>query len=234
MRERPYDTRDNDALMDSRIYRKVFLDKINDFTAFDATLDATFAEDWKAANDLAEHQPSDETIRDIQQQHTDEVKTREKDCIRSVNDVRYYLSLAFPNNKDKPKEFGLHKLNKARHSTSPFITWMKVLHNRAVKHQTELSAVGMPAASIDTILANAQALDTAETAQEVYKLERIAITRERIRVHGVMWEYVTRVAAAAEIVFEAQPEIREVFKIPDYRKKKNETGPDTPGDDSDA
>lgn len=221
MRNRPYPTEDSIALRDSRVRHQLFSDHLSVFTVFDPTLDAAFAAGWDAANDLAEKHPTDETTVDILQQYTDAVKAAEKNCHRSVNDVRYYAGIAFPDTKSKLREFGLHRLAKVRSNTSQFIIWMKVLHRRVIANQTALTNAGMSAATIAAILTNATALDAAEVEQEDYKLERIALTQSRVAVHTAMWKFVTRIAEAAAIVFEEQPEKKAQFAVPNNSRSSD-------------
>ena len=200
-------------LADSKVFHKLFVDNMADFTPFDPDLDAAFATAWKDAYQLAEDIPSDETFTDVLQQHTADIATQEKICIDAAIETKYKVNKAFRGDSIKPKEFGFHTMHSSRQSTPKFIVWMKVLHNRAVKYKSELIAAGMPEADIDALLAKANNLENAEVQQEVHKRERLATTQKRIKAYNDLWKFATAASYAASIVYSDNKEMRELFRV---------------------
>ena len=91
-------------LADSKVFHKLFVDNMADFTPFDPDLDAAFASAWKGVYQLAEDIPSDETFTDVLQQHTAAIATLEKICVDAAIETKYKVNKAFPGDVIKPKE----------------------------------------------------------------------------------------------------------------------------------
>ena len=212
---RNYQIADHKALQTSRTTKKLFYRYVSDFTEFDSELNADFSVQWQQATTNAENEPTDEAIMDQMQGMTAAVATQSLNCIEAAEDARYYLKKAYVGDERKEmlKEFGFGTLQKVRHNAPHLIVWTLVLHNRVEKYKAPLMEKGMTQAHIDNIEAQAQKLITAEFAQEVFKRERLAITRKRISVFNNMWSYIETVIEAATIVYNGNEQMLGVFDI---------------------
>ena len=210
---RAYTFEDSLALSDSKVFRKLFMENMADFTPFDPGLNAGFATGWQAAINLAEQQKTDETISDQLQQHTTKVAAQDKICYEAANGVKYYIKKAFGVDETKWKEFGFHLVHRTRQTTDKFITWMKVLHNQAAKYKPELMAADMPEPEIDSLLPKANTLETANLEQETFKRERLALTQQRVLAYNALWEFAQTVSSAADNVYSEDEVKRGLFRL---------------------
>ena len=211
---RIYKIENAELLSESNKLHKHFTNRLADFTAFNANMNAAFATAWEEATAEAAKIPTDETLLDQLQGYTDKVKKQVDNCLSAANSVRYYVKEAFPKNRQMLQEFDFSALNTFRHSSIKLYLWMLVLHNRTVKYKPELLAAAMPEASIDALPGKAQNLLDADVAQETFKRERTAFTSKRYAAHNNVWRILSRVSRAAAIVFGQDEEQRQLFYLP--------------------
>jgi len=201
------------AIREADVIRAHLKNHLSDFSDFDPDFNATYLADMEAAIEAAQGFPSDETVMDQLQHYSSLVKEEIDKCLKVANDLRYYVGKAFPNDVTTLGEFGYKEIHRVRYRTASMIFWMKMLHNRAVKYQTQLTGSGMAAGDIAALLTRVQKLEEAEMAQEIFKRERPQTTRQRAKVYNEMWSYVTRILNAAAAIYAGDAIMLQVFTV---------------------
>lgn len=171
------------------------------FTAFDSTITTAFVTQFLTAINAADVVVADSAVIDQQVQKTEIVITNMENAKNKYNDVKYFVSKAFPNSAGTQGEFGLNDYENARKSSPKMIQFLDEMHKAAVKYQTQLVAKGFSAAAIAEIQTIRTALLTANTNQEVFKKQRPKLTEDRIKVLNTCYDFVAQINAAGQLVF---------------------------------
>lgn len=201
---RHYKISDLEMREDSVTVHALFDADVADFTAFDPTLNPTYAGAWQAAITAADAVDTDEHYRDLIQQKTELVNQAMGLCRKKYNDVKYFALKAFPGNAAVQKEFGFDNYNSARQSDTKLQEFMKTMHATAEKYKLTLTEVtiGYSQPQIDEILTLASQLDADNITQEVFKKEQLTNTQNRITKLNAVYAYRTQIAQAAKIIYE--------------------------------
>lgn len=89
----------------------------------------------------------------------------------------------------------------ARRSESKMIQFLDEMHKAAVKYQTQLVAEGYNTTSIAAIQTIRTDLLNKNTTQEVFKKQRPKLTEERIKILNTVYDRLSLVNAAAQIIY---------------------------------
>lgn len=173
------------------------------FTTFDSTINASFMSDYLAAVVAAETVVADSAISDQQVQTTENVLSQMDLARAKYNEVKYFVQKAFPNSAATQGEFGLNDYMDARRSESKMIQFLDEMHKASVKYQTQMVAAGYNAPAIAAIQTVRTDLLNKNTTQEVFKKQRPKLTEDRIKILTTVYDRLTLVNAAAQIIYMA-------------------------------
>ena len=214
--KRKFNVSYGNALEYSKDMRNLFLDDSDDFVAFDADFDEDFTDEWLAEMQAAEVILTDETVVDAQTGLTLAVESAMKKCRNCFQDLKYYALKAFDNDEERWKlnELGLDNYDDDRNSQTQLLQFMRNVFNIATKYSAELIDVNYSAPQIAEINTLANALDTANQAQNKFIAERPGLTSKRIKAYNKFWDRVTLVARAAKRIYKDDPEQFNKYLLP--------------------
>lgn len=212
-RERDFTMEDNLLIQKAKTLCASFSDHIAPFTAFDSEFDATYTDNWKLAIEDAEACPTDETVKDILSQHTQELAKAKDEGFIAASDLEYYTGKAYPGKKRIMEEFGFTERKKARAAQFNQLMWLRVMKKIADDHLTPLNAAGMPATLLPNLETKTANILEKETMQEYYKHVRIRLVRERIDKHNKVYEFCTRTSEVAKLIFRNNNALYTMFNI---------------------
>jgi len=189
-------------------------DNLADFTAFDATIDATYLADYRADILAADTYSSDDQVIDIQRQATEDVETQMVVCRDTYIALKYFIDAAFGNKPIIKDEFGFNDYEKVRSSAKPLNTFMDDLHATAVKYTTQLVAKGCTAGRIADIKTQADALSVARKAQRDSKVFRGESSGERVALLNNVYDRIKKVCTAGKVIYANNPIKYKQFLLP--------------------
>jgi hypothetical protein len=91
--------------------------------------------------------------------------------------------------------------DKMRQSQAKMIQFMKNFHKVATKYKVQLAAKGYPQAKVDEIKTLGDALDAANTDQEVFIGTQPVATQERNIAYNDVWDIMVNVCTAGKNIF---------------------------------
>ncbi len=181
------------------------------FTAFDSGLDAGFVSAFQSKIDNALHFSRDGVITDQQAQKTVYVLSLMKQAKEKYQDVKYFTAKAFPNNEEVRNELGYNDIAKARKIQTEMIVFLDELFAACTKYSAELTAAGLPAATIASINTLRIDLLNANTDQESFVKSRPVLTAERINLLNEVYASLSQINEAAQIVFRGNEAKQNMF-----------------------
>lgn len=179
----------------------LYSEDVADFTAFDASLNADYADDVQDLIDAAIDFPSDETVQNEISELTDAMQGAWDACKTHFQDAKYFIQKAFPGNAARHKVFGFNDYEKMSRTQSEVLPFMDQFSDTAVKYQTELIAAGYTLAKITAIATLSQAYETASRAQEKAKKDRIETTQDRTIAMNAVWTGIKTINMASKSVY---------------------------------
>lgn len=197
---------DPNFAQESRVWQKLFVERIAPFTAVDPDLDIIFADKWFAAIEALEDHTNNENQTDLQQQARQDLLAYFNSLRKPFQDLEYYVGKAFPNDHRILMEFGFDKIYKyINHENLRALISALVTMTIVADYQTELNTAGLPAnwvADTEALLDSGGAFVIGnERAQRL----RIRATTQRAKLYNNLYSFWKRVNAAAPIAFPNQP-----------------------------
>jgi hypothetical protein len=199
--KRIYTTSDAFMLSNARSIHTLFGIDQAQFEAFDKNLDPAFGTAFGDAINDAEAAVSDDLIIDIVAAKTEAVEQKMNDARNKYGEVRYFVLKAFPDSKATQGQFGLNDYEDARKSAPKMLQLLNDMKTAAASHSAALISAGYTAAQITSITTVRTALEAAESAQKSAMKSRVLTTEERVKVMNTVYDMMTQVNAAAQIVF---------------------------------
>ena len=221
---RAYKGSDVNLLQEANV-NKILLDQnLALFTAEDPTMDAAFVLAYEADIAVAEVADSDRLVHANIATKTAAVKDALKSADALMRQVKYYVGEAFPGSASMHYAFGIGEWKKVRRSQVGVMQHLRTLHAIAEEHAAPLAAVGFGPDRVAHILTVHDAVEAANSIQEVHKGSRRTQTAERIGKYNAVYARMMRVNALARIVFREDYTMRKqfVFSVGSARRKKDE------------
>lgn len=172
-----------------------------DFTAFDASITATYLAQFDAAITAAENHIDDETVVDIQTGFTAAVVEVDKKCRKAYQRLKVFVEKAFPMARAKQNEFGFNDYGNTT-NISDLIKFMHKVSVTANKYSSDLLAVSYTASDIASLTTLHNDLVAAVDKQDEYKSERMKLTDERDALLNKLYEFVSFIAKIGKIIYE--------------------------------
>ena len=192
---------DSVMLEECQTMHDLFEEDQAEFEDFDSDFINPFEDNWQDAIDAAESYPTDEVIQDQITQATALVEAKMKLCRDKFQGAKYFISKAFPKNTGLHNEFGFNDYDRVRNNQSKMILFMDRLHKTAVEYNTELIAAGYIQTDIDEINTLQGQLKNANRDQEIKIRKRGTATQTRIGLLNAAWDFMTKTAKAAKIIY---------------------------------
>ena len=206
---------DAKMLEEARIKLNALKIDIDLFTAFDPNFTNEYVSAFTAKIVEAEAEIIDNVIRDQLAAKTATVENIFDSCRKKYRSVKYFVGIAFENNKAVQNEFGFNDYNTARRNQVKMIVFMRQLGISAKRYQSELIASGMTEESINEIETLSNDLSLSNEQQEDFKKQRVLLTQSRIILYNEVWDFVRQVARAGKIIFEYNPAKYAIYLLSD-------------------
>lgn len=186
----------------NRVWIKLFLDYLPNFTALDAQFDAAYAQAWYDLTELFTKLPTDETVMDGVAVETEELLDSYKPVIKLADELEFFVGKAFPDDVRKVDEFGFKLLRRVSNQASlKFSHYARTMQVIAKEYETQLLAAGLPVAWFGSFEAAVLYTSKKELDQEVEKRHRIRTTTERVRLYNQLHATWQRVYKASRVIY---------------------------------
>lgn len=187
-------------------------DDLDDFTAFDSTMDADWLNGFKGAVTIALNEDSDDIVEAVQEEKTSDVKTAMEQGTVMYDDTIYFAKKAFPKNKEVWQEFGMgEKYRKALKSQGRMVDFLEELFRTATKYDDQLIAAGFSALRITAINTACTNLRNLNAGQNLYIKGRPVLSRQRIEKLNTVYGYVNQTRDAATRVYRTNFEMQSKY-----------------------
>ncbi|MEP1096099.1 MAG: hypothetical protein ABJG78_13375 [Cyclobacteriaceae bacterium] len=184
------------------------------FIAFDSDLGAAKRDAMIALRDWALNEGGDEMNVSKLGDRTEIVLGELENSRRLYNQIRYWVAKTFPKRKAIQRQFGIGRFTKIADSQEAMIAFMIGLSQSVAEYRSELEGSGAPAAVLDSVEPQAEALQAANIAQEKKKGNRTVDTEERISQLNQLHQHAKEYNVAAEFVFYDSPAMRDRYRPP--------------------
>lgn len=189
-------------------------DDISNFTAFDSTIPAEYADQIGTAIDAVLAVKSDQVIIDEQVELTQNLNDAMGACTNAFRTIAFFVRKVFDGNTAIQNQFGFNDIHKVRNNQAKMILFMDSLVETAQKYQNDLVAAGCNEAVITSLAEKAAALRTANTEQEKFKKDRGLYTQERVEKLNELYKMLVPVSEIAQIIFADDPARLERYLLP--------------------
>lgn len=200
-----YGLTDAEMQEEANIKLNALIIDITKFAAFDPKFTNEYVDSFKTKINAAESAITDNVIIDQLAAKTNTVEKAMDNCRKKYRSTKYFVEIAFKNNKAVQNEFGFNDYNAARNTQIKMIAFFTQLSISAKRYQTELIASGMTEESINEIETLGNELSLANEQQEDFKKQRTLLTQSRIILNNEVYEIVKEIARAGKIIFEDNP-----------------------------
>jgi len=139
---------------------------------------------------------------------------------RYFTQIRYFAEIAFSDNPDVMKVFGLSLYRKARKRNDQLVLFMKMIRETVQQYTQELQKAGAHASFLTAGDKAIQALEEAYQEQAQFKLKRQQLTVQRIKHLNRLWKFILRVEKVSQFVFIENPRRRSPYIPPKAKRKK--------------
>jgi len=126
----------------------------------------------------------------------------------------YWVIKAFPERVVVKRQFGIGRYRKVAGSQEAMISFFNSLKQSVEDYRTALEAVNTPPSLLDGVATQAEALSTAQQAQEKKKGNRTVDTEERIKSLNQLHAFTQAFNAAAEFVYYDSAAKRDLYRPP--------------------
>lgn len=212
---RNYSVSDAKMMSEGRSIIDLYKDYHTHFASFDPD---TFHENFHAESNQkmqsAEQIPSDMVLIDIQAQKTQAVEKVMVPLLEEIRFAKYFVDKAFPDEPKVVDQFGYNDLQDARHSSNKMIQFMDDFCGQVEKHKQILIDAKYPEEKMDLCKTYAEQLRSKRRAQRKNMKERPVHTAKRIKQLNSVWEELKKIHNASTIIFNSEPEIQALFKLP--------------------
>ena len=212
---RLYSTSDANMLEFANLIHQRYTNNLADFTAYDADLDVTVADDLMNEIQLAENFVSDDQLIDVQADTTRNMLLQMETCKNYFQrHIVYFVKKAFPNRPEILNEFGANDYARDSRSQARMIQFMKKAYVTAQKYVTELTAANFTIALMDELNDITVELQTLNMTQEDAKDSRRTATGQRIVLLNNVWMSVQQIRRAAKAVYFDDYNKLQLFLLP--------------------
>ena len=193
----------SDAFMlnEARVNQSLLQQDLPAFTAFDATLNAAWSAAYLADIVAAETIIADTAVIDQQVQTGENVDAIIVAARNKYSEIKYYVQKAPEFSVGMQGEFGLNDYDTVRRSKVRMAQFLDEMHDAATKYKVQLIARGYTQAKIDQIQTLRQSLLAAMTAKGTFTKGRPKLTEDRINLLNKVYDKMTQVNTAAQLVY---------------------------------
>lgn len=211
----------NDAYLFEQcaVLHSMFVEQLEVFKKFDATLNENFANQWMEATNAAMHVGSDNFyLPEIRSKLTSLTDLQEQAKLK-WKEMKFFTEKTFPNNKTVLAEFGSKSYLEASRKPELMVHFLDTLYLTAVKYKLELKLQGANTVKINSIKTLKNKLQVALSEYENTKRNRAIHSDRRVKLCNDCYAMLMRVSKAAQIVY-YDNEVRKKTFVYDKRRKK--------------
>jgi len=223
MMSKPEKITKNYGLTDAEMHEEAIIKQnalktdIAEFAAFDPKFTNEYVESFSTKINAAKSAITDNVLIDQLAAKTNVVEKAMDSCRKKYRSVKYFVEIAFKNNKAVQNVFGFNDYNAARNSQTKMESFIKQLGISAKSYQTELIASGMTQESINEIETLGNELRLSNEQQEDFKKQRTLLTQNRVLLNNEVYEIVKQIARAGKIIFEDDPAKYAIYILVDKK-----------------
>jgi hypothetical protein len=184
------------------------------FTAFDPELGEAKRDEMSQLVTWALNEDGDDLNVSKLGDLTDALLQELENARRLYQQLRYWVIKAFPERVAVKRQFGIGRYRKVAGSQEAMISFFNSLKQSVEDYRTALEAVNTPPSLLDGVDTQAEALSTAQQAQEKKKGDRTIDTEERIKSLNQLYAYTQAFNAAAEFVYYDSAAKRDLYRPP--------------------
>lgn len=212
---------DAELIQHAEVTAESLPDDIDDFIAFDSTIEAGYP--TKISEALAKHNAMkpDALIVNEQAELTQKVNTAIANCNTTFKTILFFVKKAYANNMAVQKQFGINEIEKVRKNQPKLVLFMETLAQTAAKYKTDLVTAGCNQAVIDQLPTQAETLRTANIAQEKSKKERSVITQERVAVMNEIYSVLKPIHDITQVIYSDDPARLAKYSLPFPKSSNN-------------
>ncbi len=212
---------DDLLIMHSEVVHSAFMEHHSKFSAFNPTI---FTEDYnthfRGVIDAALAQTSDDIILQKQVVETKEVTDAVESVMGSLAELKYFVGTAFPKESLEHKQFQLSTLSLKKRNVDTFLGLLADLVDLTVEYQERLATAGYTAEKAAHFKETVDHLRKERKEQKEMKFTRTKLTAQRIEKMNALWQTLTDIKEASEVIFIADNLNKERFALP--RKKPSQ------------
>ncbi len=222
---RKYSMEDSEML--SRAYTKyaALNESLALFTAKFPLINAAFASNLLAKIDATRALVLDNEHLDEQRVLTQTLTQSMAAAYIHLTTLGAYAKLAYPKRTDKnQRAFGQDAWIKARFNKDKLIAALDLAHEKLSEepYKTDLPASGFGTAQIAQLATHAEALRNHGAVQKSATQSRPVSTQQRIALQNEVWDIISNLRTAAQVVFRTDPARSGIFQLYPSKKKKEE------------
>lgn len=211
---------DAELIQHAQVTVEALPDDIGDFIAFDSTIEAGYPAKISGSLARVNAMKPDTLIVNEQAELTQKVNTAIAACNTTFKTILFFAKKAFAGNLAVQKQFGINEIEKVRKSQPKLVLFMETLAQTAAKYKTDLVTAGCNPEVIDQLPTQAEALRTANIAQEKSKKERNVTTQERISIMNEIYMALKPIHEIAQIIYSDDLARLAKYSLP-YPKSSN-------------
>ncbi len=199
--KREYTMKDSSLVEQSDVIIRLFKEDMPHFAPFDPGLNSDYVEDWeRLLGDVLRLGFGTETLKQ-QTKLKGEIVELVEECLKYIKIIKYYLSLAFPNDLATQTSFGVSKLGNIKSQPDKLINMMKIVLGQIEANKTTLTGAGLSERTIEEMGEVFSKLEITRGEYLIIKKERVLSTHRRVKQLNALYERWKRVRSAVKIIF---------------------------------
>ena len=217
---------DRTAIHAGQTMHDLLENSLEDFTAFDSSIDEDYVADFQAAIDAAARHTVDKAVRNGISDLHQTVEEQMVVCREKFKFSRVFIKKAFPENRAIHNRFGFGDYRAASYSPKKMLYFMDIFYDIAVENADELAAVGYDGVAIAGIATLRDSLLDAHRNKVKAIKNRPVQTEDRIEKLNTMWAIMQRIAKVSKRIYKNnRAKYRQflLLKPAGKRKKQNNT-----------
>jgi len=220
--KRDFNISDAQMLQTSRVVYGIFSEDKLMFEEFDLSFNDPFAGDWLKKIEFCDTLLLDSEYMGAWSVLKEKTENIMEECRSFFYLMKYFIEKAFPGRKDIRFRFGFEDYESARKSRYKMIRFLENLAGAAREYETELTSVDFDRDKIDEIDLLIFELTNAVYGLEMNRVNREAVTGERVMHLNECYLYMRKVCKAGKIIFVSDYAKYNQYLLPEGKKRHKE------------
>lgn len=194
-----------------------FMADVNEFNAFDPELTPALGTELETETQTALSDFSGESHQAEVERLTETIGLQLKQGAKDYQTLMYYVEKALGDSKAIGSTFGHPQYAKAVQSVKEMIPMLKQACAAANldEFKPKLEEKGMPSTLVPGLETLANQMVTTDSKQELMKKKQLLVTRDRIILYNSIWLKLSKISAAAKIIFANDSARWDIYKLYD-------------------